>query len=75
MKPRYISKPQLHLVQSLMHIFSVSEAIRRNFPLGYLFTVRHLVNFMQQRFETDKYDGEINEKTSATSEEALTEGQ
>jgi hypothetical protein len=75
MKPPYISKPQLRLVQSFMYIFGVAEVMRRNFPLGYLFTVRHLVNLTQQRFETDKCDGEINEKTSVTSEEALTEGQ
>jgi hypothetical protein len=33
------------------------------------------MNFTQQKFETDKCDTEINEKTSVTSEEALTEGQ
>jgi hypothetical protein len=75
MKRRYISKPELHLVQSLSHIFSVAQAVGRNFPLRCLFTVRHLINFTQQRFETDKWYGEINEKTSVTTEEALTEGQ
>jgi hypothetical protein len=58
-----------------MHIFSVAEEMGRNFPEGCLFTVRHLINFTQQRFETDKCDAEINEKTSVTSEEASTKGQ
>jgi hypothetical protein len=75
MKPRYLSKPQLHLVQSWMHIFSVAEAMGRNFPMGCLFTVRHLINFTQHRFETDKWDAEINEKTYVTTEEALNERQ
>lgn len=58
-----------------MYIFSVAEALGRNFLLGCLFTLRHLISFKRHRFETDKWDAEINDKTSVTSEEALTEGQ